>query len=199
MTESQVSGASGPIGAGVPSFGNQPAAVIRRAAAGDAEVLAAVAAETFPLACPPDALPEAIADFIANNLTASSFAGYLADPDRELFLAEAGGQAAGYTMIIFGEPADPDVSAVVTSRPTAELSKVYVRAEHHGAGIAPALVAASVDAARLRGARSVWLGVNQQNERANRFYGKQGFERVGTKKFLVGQRYEDDFVRALEL
>jgi hypothetical protein len=38
-----------------------------------------------------------------------------------------------------------------------------------------------------------------QYVRANRFYEKQGFVRVGTKKFLVGQRYEDDFVRALEL
>ena len=199
MTESQLFGADGLIGAGVPSFGNQAAAVIRRAGAGDAEVLADVAAATFPLACPPDALPEAIADFIAQHLTESSFAGYLADPARALFLAEVGGRAAGYTMVVFGDPTDPDVSAVVTRRPTAELSKVYVRADQHGAGLAQALVAASIDAAREGGAQSVWLGVNQQNVRANRFYERQGFARVGTKKFLVGQRYEDDFVRALEL
>ncbi|MEO6997186.1 MAG: GNAT family N-acetyltransferase, partial [Terracoccus sp.] len=40
----------------------------------------------------------------------------------------------------------------------------------------------------------VWLGVNQQNERAQRFYAKSGFTVVGTKRFLVGDRYEDDFV-----
>ena len=67
------------------------------------------------------------------------------------------------------------------------------------AGLAAALVGASVEAARDRGARSVWLGVNQQNARANRFYEKQGFAQVGTKRFLVGERYEDDFVRSLEL
>ena len=31
-------------------------------------------------------------------------------------------------------------------------------------------------------------------ERAQRFYGKSGFTRVGTKHFLVGDRYEDDYV-----
>ena len=56
-------------------------------------------------------------------------------------------------------------------------------------------MAASVDAVRARGFASVWLGVNQQNPRANRLYEKSGFVIVGTKKFLVGGKWEDDFVR----
>jgi ribosomal protein S18 acetylase RimI-like enzyme len=177
--------------------------MIRPAAPDDAALLARVAAETFPLACPPHTLPESIAAFIAANLSEASFEGYLADPDRALFVAEAdslgSGEAAGYTMVVFGEPADPDVAAAVNVRPTAELSKVYVREGFHGAGLAARLVAASVEAARSRGAASVWLGVNQLNARANRFYEKQGFALVGTKRFLVGERYEDDFVRLLAL
>ena len=43
-------------------------------------------------------------------------------------------------------------------------------------------------------AAGVWLGVNQENERAQKFYAKSGFEKVGTKRFLVGDRYEDDYV-----
>ena len=57
------------------------------------------------------------------------------------------------------------------------------------------LVEASVAAARDRGASGMWLGVNQFNPRANRFYEKSGFERVGIKKFLLGGDWEDDFVR----
>jgi len=172
---------------------------VRRAVPDDAALLARIAAVTFPLACPPDTLPSSIEHFIATNLAQESFAAYLADPDRALFLSETGGEPSGYTMVVFGEPADPDVAAAVTVRPTAELSKCYVLPEFHGGGIAAALISASVEAARERGARSVWLGVNQQNVRANRFYEKSGFARVGTKRFLVGARYEDDFVRALEL
>ncbi|MDZ4044195.1 MAG: GNAT family N-acetyltransferase [Rhodoglobus sp.] len=167
---------------------------IRFAAPDDAAALHRLAAITFPLACPPDALPESIAEFIALNLSERSFTEYLADPERELFVADEDGELLGYTMLVYGEPSDPDVSAAVTVRPTAELSKVYVHPDHHGAGLAAALVERSVAAAVARGSRSVWLGVNQQNARANRFYEKQGFARVGTKRFKVGARYEDDFV-----
>jgi ribosomal protein S18 acetylase RimI-like enzyme len=170
---------------------------VREATARDAATLAAVAAETFPLACPPHTLPESIAAFIAAHLSEASFDAYLTDPQRVLFLAEVDGAAAGYTMLVLGEPADPDVAAAVTVRPTAELSKVYVRQGFHGGGLAAQLVGRSVDAARERGAASVWLGVNQENARANRFYEKQGFALAGTKRFLVGDRYEDDFVRVL--
>jgi ribosomal protein S18 acetylase RimI-like enzyme len=56
-------------------------------------------------------------------------------------------------------------------------------------------MAATMAAARSRGVASVWLGVNQQNVRANRFYEKSGFAQVGVKKFLVGDEVHDDFVR----
>jgi ribosomal protein S18 acetylase RimI-like enzyme len=41
--------------------------------------------------------------------------------------------------------------------------------------------------------------VNDKNDRANRFYGKHGFERVGSKRFALGDRFEDDYVRELTL
>ncbi len=53
---------------------------------------------------------------------------------------------------------------------------------------------ASVGAAADAGAAAMWLGVNEENARAQRFYGKHGFERVGSKRFLVGERWEDDWV-----
>jgi ribosomal protein S18 acetylase RimI-like enzyme len=97
-------------------------------------------------------------------------------------------------MLIDGEPTDPDVAASLTARPTAELSKCYVMPGHHGAGIASALMTATFEAARARGAVAVWLGVNEENAKAQRFYEKSGFTRVGRKRFLVGDRWEDDFV-----
>jgi diamine N-acetyltransferase len=172
---------------------------IRPAVPADAAVLAAVAAVTFPLACPPHTTEEAKADFIATHLSEANFDAYLADPDRDLFVAEEGGRALGYTMLVAGDPTDPDVAGAITTRPTIELSKVYVLPDAHGGGVASALVAASIEAARARGAAAVWLGVNQENGRANRFYEKSGFALVGEKRFLVGERYEDDFVRELVL
>ncbi|WP_157605960.1 GNAT family N-acetyltransferase [Phycicoccus sp. Soil802] len=169
-------------------------AVVRPAGQGDAGVLAQVAAATFALACPPHITPQAIDAFIAEVLSLECFERYLADPARDLFLSVGDDVVTGYAMVVHGEPTDPDVRAALTLRPTAELSKIYVLPDHHGAGTSRLLMAASIDAARARGAVGVWLGVNQENERAQRFYAKSGFARVGTKRFLVGDRYEDDYV-----
>lgn len=174
---------------------------IRPAAAGDEAALAAVAAVTFPLACPPSTTEEAKAAFIASVLSEERFAEYLADEGRRLLIAEDSvGAAIGYTMVVLGEPGDEDVRASLRIRPTAELSKCYVLPGHHGEGVAGRLMAESLRLAAQAGADGIWLGVNQENARAQRFYGKNGFERVGVKRFLVGDRYEDDFVmeRALQ-
>ena len=111
-----------------------------------------------------------------------------------LFLADVDGVDVGYTMLVVGEPTDADVVAALTARPTAELSKCYVMPGHHGAGVASALMTRTLDAARERGAAAVWLGVNEENARAQGFYAKSGFATVGRKQFLVGDRWEDDFV-----
>jgi tRNA (guanine37-N1)-methyltransferase len=167
---------------------------VRRARVEDAGIVSAVAAETFEMACPPGTAPESIAAFIAENLSDARFAGHLADPLRTVILADVDGEIAGYTMIVGGEPTDPMVAEVVASRPTVELSKCYVRANFHGHGVASALMTASIEAAREAGAASVWLGVNQQNARAIRFYEKSGFRKAGVKHFFVGEEQQDDFV-----
>ncbi|MEO5980768.1 MAG: GNAT family N-acetyltransferase [Pedococcus sp.] len=175
-------------------------AVVVRAATGvDAPALADVAAATFALACPPHTTQEAISTFVADVLSVQRFEEYLADPARDLFLAEDGGVVTGYAMLVTGDPADPDARAALKLRPTSELSKIYVLPDHHGAGTSHLLMSTALDAARARGSRGAWLGVNQLNERAQRFYAKNGFTRVGTKRFLVGERYEDDYVFEQEL
>ena len=168
---------------------------VRPATAEDAAALAAVAAVTFPLACPPHTTDEAKEQFIATVLSEERFAEYLADPARDLLLAEtAEGAVAGYAMLVHGEPSDADAASAIRVRPTIELSKCYVLPGLHGAGVAALLMRASLDAAAARRAGGIWLGVNEENERAQRFYAKHGFERVGSKRFLVGDRLEHDWV-----
>lgn len=168
-------------------------ATVRPAAASDVEALTRVAAATFALACPPHMTIERIDAFIEGVLSRTRFEEYLDDDERRVLLAEQAGQAIGYALLVATEPYDADVAAAIRLRPTVELSKIYVLPAAHGTGAARLLMHAGFDWARERGATGVWLGVNQQNERAQRFYAKSGFEVVGTKRFLVGDRYEDDY------
>ena len=170
---------------------------VRPAERADLAQLAELAALTFPLACPPGSTPEDQQVFIDSVLSVQRFEEYLADPDRVVLVAEGDPNRStlvGYTMLVAGEPTDDDVQAALDLRPTIELSKCYVHPDHHGAGVAHALMTASLEAARQRGAQGMWLGVNQQNARAQAFYVRSGFAIVGTKHFTVGGRVEDDYV-----
>ncbi|WP_024449402.1 GNAT family N-acetyltransferase [Mycolicibacterium iranicum] len=156
--------------------------------------LADVAARTFPLACPPSVRPQDVAAFVAENLSPARFDGYLADPDRAVLIAVSDTRILGYTMMIHGVPDDPEVSKAVVARPSVELSKMYVVPESHGGGVAAALMNTALDHAGTLAAASVWLGVNQRNARAQRFYAKYGFAITGTKTFRLGEHVEADYV-----
>lgn len=170
------------------------AVVVDQARRADLPELAAVAAATFPLACPPSSTPENIAAFIAENLSEERFSDYLGDPERVLLVARGGGAIAGYAMLIRGVPDDADVQRAVELRPAIELSKIYVLPERHGAGAATALMTEALQRAATLGFSSAWLGVNQKNERAQRFYRKHGFTVNGTKTFRLGAGLENDYV-----
>ncbi|WP_166904356.1 N-acetyltransferase [Mycobacterium sp. DL440] len=166
---------------------------IARAAAADLPELAAVAAATFPLACPPSVTPDNIAAFIAETLSEERLGEYLTDPNRIVLVARDT-SITGYAMLIHGVPDDADVQRAVTRRPALELSKIYVLPHRHGGGAAGALMTAALGAAVESGARCVWLGVNQDNQRAQRFYAKSGFVIAGTKTFRLGAGVENDYV-----
>lgn len=167
---------------------------IRRATADDAGPLAALAAVTFPLACPPSSSSEDIAAHLANTLSERHFQDYLADPDVTVLVIDADGALRGYSLLVNRPAQDPEVASALTLVPSVELSKCYVHPDHHGLGAAAELMHASLQAAAAAGGSGVWLGVNSQNARAIRFYGKSGFRKVGSKSFRLGATVEHDFV-----
>lgn len=154
----------------------------------DIAELAAVAARTFPLACPSSVTDENIAAFIDANLSEGRFAEYLADPSRLILTAARDDRIIGYAMLI--RCVDDD---------RVELSKMYVLASQHGTGISTALMDATLAAAADWGVDGVWLGVNQKNVRAQRFYQKSGFTVTGTRTFQVGAGTENDYVMVRQL
>ena len=179
-----------------------------------AEAVAAVAAATFPLACPPHSKPENIAAHIDAHLSADKFAEYIADPGKQVLAAHDGaGAMIGYALLVYGRPDDPQVLAALESADhgatalaadaVAEVSKMYVLPDHHAsrndAKPAHALMQASLSAAHEHGAAYIWLGVNELNERAQKYYRKMGFTQIGTRTFDMNGMVEHDHVMGRQL
>ncbi len=156
--------------------------------------LADVAARTFPLACPPSVAPQDVVAFIEENLSPGRFGEYLDDPDHAVLTATEGERIIGYAMVIRGFAGDVDVARAVMPRPAVQLSKLYVLPEAHSTRVSTALISAALQQASNLGGACVWLGVNQHNQRAQRFYAKHGFTVTGTKTLRLGRHLEHDYV-----
>ncbi len=173
---------------------------VRRATRDDAVALAALAELTFPLACPPGHTPKNIAEHISRVLSVEKFVEYATRGDFELTVAVVGDQLAGYSLVDYRPSEDPDVQAnLADAQPYAELSKLYVHPDFHGAGSAQALRDKALVDMAARNIHTAWLTVNQLNDRANAFYEKSGFTVIADKKYLVGDVVDDDYLRVVRL
>ena len=112
----------------------------------------------------------------------------LSDPAFSCRIAEDDGEPAGYIKL------GPLKLPVEADGPALLLDQLYVLKDHHGAGIAQALMDWGFKEARRRGAVQIFLTVFIDNHRARRFYDRYGFEDVGRYDFMVGNHADEDII-----
>lgn len=75
-----------------------------------------------------------------------------------------------------------------------EIERIYVLKEYHSYGVGQYLMDFALDYAQTHGFTRVWLGVWEHNERALRFYFKNGFVRFSEHTFTIGQKPQTDWL-----
>jgi GNAT superfamily N-acetyltransferase len=118
----------------------------------------------------------------------------LNDRDISTLLVEEGG-----TPIAYAQVRNDHVPECVTGPSPVELWRFYVDSRYHGRGIAAQLMGRVKEVARSRGAKTLWLGVWERNDRARAFYKKCGFTDAGEHIFLFGTDPQTDRVMVVTL
>jgi diamine N-acetyltransferase len=159
----------------------------RRATTADAsayaDFLRMIFSETFGARYPSADL----AAFLDDNYTQTRQVVELEDPNCSVYFA------ISHTTIIGAAHIGPLKLPVATPTETSlELYRLYIAKQHQGTGVASPLMAWAMNEMRSRGAQLAWLGVLAENLRAQRFYAKHGFRKVGAHRFQVGQHFDDD-------
>lgn len=90
------------------------------------------------------------------------------------------GEPAGYAKIIPNIP-HPQVPL----SPVTKLERIYLLKEFYGLGLGQGLLERAIEQSRAAGDQGMWLDVWQKNDRALRFYEKEGFEIVGESRFVL--------------
>ena len=135
-----------------------------------------------------------MAQYLAEAFTPEQQALEIADATGTVLVAEHRDQSGTAALIGYAHVvASPTPEAVEGPDPL-ELKRLYVARAWHGQGVAQALMDAAIDAARARGAQTLWLGVWERNPRAVAFYAKYGFTRVGEHTFMLGSDSQTDWL-----
>jgi GNAT superfamily N-acetyltransferase len=170
---------------------------LSRAGVGDAPRVAALGARLFAQAYGPTHPEPELSRYLARAFDVDRMAAALADADTTLLLVQdAAGTDIGYAWL--RRSTDTPPAGVGGERPF-EIARFYVEEAWHGQGVAQAMMAACVDAARAGGADVLWLATWQPATRPQAFYRRMGFEVVGTTTFLFGDVLEDDVLLARRL
>jgi len=78
-----------------------------------------------------------------------------------------------------------------------ELQKIYVLSYYHGSGAGQALLNSAMDLANKVQPDFVWLDTHIQNEKAIRFYERNGFRRGGKYLFTIGTQTFEYYLMCL--
>lgn len=153
---------------------------LRTARPSDAAILAAISFEVWMHTYIRRGVDTAYAEYALDTFTATNLAAVLADPGEHVILSENEEGPDAFIRLTRNRPAPlPGCSDL-------EISTLYVQPRHHGRGLGRALLARGLDHARSLGQPSVWLATNSENAPAIAFYLRQGFERIGTTHFHIG-------------
>jgi diamine N-acetyltransferase len=167
---------------------------IRTARNADAARLSQLAALTFRDAFEAGNTAEDMERYIREAFTPEQQAIEIADSDSTILVAEHDHSSESVELVGYAHLTSGSTPEAVVGAAPLELKRLYVARAWHGRGVAQALMNAVLDAARARGAKTLWLGVWERNARAVAFYEKIGFTRVGEQSFRLGTDEQTDWV-----
>ena len=154
----------------------------------DANRLAVLAAQVWLHTYATNGITADIAEYVLRELTPEKYLSTLNDPSSQVFVAESGESLAGLAVVKF------DARCPAGNYSSAELQTLYVQEHFAGCGAGKSLLRAAETEARRRSNGVLWLTVNAKNARAIAFYAHQGYTKVGTTYFVLGEGRHENHV-----
>ncbi|MEM1086764.1 MAG: GNAT family N-acetyltransferase [Pseudomonadota bacterium] len=169
----------------------------RRADSTDAETLSTIGSATFLESFIEDIPGSDLIKHCHTQHSVETYSEYLtkSDPRYACWIVSYAktGAPIGYALTC-----PPDLP-VDTADTDIELKRIYVFSRYHGSGAAKALNNLVDEHARSLSCRRILLGTYEDNKRAIAFYHREGYEKVGTRQFQVGDELFDDIIMAKPL
>jgi diamine N-acetyltransferase len=166
----------------------------RQATESDIETLRVFARDVFVETFSSRNSAENMAQYLNEAFTLKKIREEVLDSSNVFVLAEYQQTVIAYYKITTAfDKADPSLPAELLEKPSILLERFYVDFAWHGTHVAKQMMQHCMDLVTSLNKEYIWLGVWEENIRAQKFYQKWNFEIVGSHPFLVGDEVQTDY------
>jgi len=132
--------------------------------------------------------------YLDEKFTVAKLSEELNHPHSKFYFAQIGEEVVGYLKTNTGE-----AQTELMNLNAFEIQRIYVLQAYHGKKVGQLLIEKALEEARKTTCAYVWLGVWEENNRAIRFYSKNGFIKFDTHIFKMGDEEQMDWLMKLKL
>ena len=134
--------------------------------------------------------------YLDESYSTEAIAKDVEDPKKDMIVAtDQTDMVLGFALLTRGT-SDPCLAHL---EKTIELQRLYVHPDHHRKGLGTYLALKIEDMAREQGYANIWLGVWEENHKAEKVYERLGYRRVGSHPFKMGNVVQEDNIMVKEL
>jgi ribosomal protein S18 acetylase RimI-like enzyme len=138
--------------------------------------------------------PDDFEAYTSKAFTREQLLSEIENPDSAFYFALIDNEPVGYMKLNYR-----NTQAEFQDPTAAEISRIYVHADHQGKKIGNQLLDFAISKAIEDQLQYVWLGVWEHNLNAQRFYERNGFVKTGSHEFVVGKDVQTDWLMKREL
>ncbi|MDB5253437.1 MAG: hypothetical protein JWP27_2606 [Flaviaesturariibacter sp.] len=153
---------------------------IRKLGVADAPLLAAIGSKSLVESHGHSAAPSVMQAYCDEKFTEAALVEELSDPQHIFHGIFHNGIPAGYSKIIYHQPLPHIEQKAIT-----KMERLYLLKEYYNLKLGKQLFDFNLGLSKAQGEAGMWLYVWKENERALRFYAREGFRVIGDGWFRL--------------
>lgn len=162
---------------------------IKKVEIDDVEDLQKISRLTFKETFGADNSAENMTEFLDEAYDKAKLLKEIENSNSQFFFLLVNDKVAGYLKVN-----EADAQSENVAENALEVERIYLAQEYQHRGLGLVLIKLAEKIAREDGKDNMWLGVWENNFNAQKFYQKDGFERVSQHTFVVGDDPQTDFI-----
>ena len=138
--------------------------------------------------------PEDMEEYLSRAFDREKLQRELENKNSMFFFLYSDDKLAGYLKVN-----EAQSQTDVNDADSLEIERIYVSSEFQGKSLGRYLMERAIAMAVERRKKYAWLGVWEKNEKAIRFYKRNGFYKIGTHTFVMGEDVQTDYIMRKDL